>query len=591
MKITCSHCQAKYQVNLPSIGDAGVDVKCARCQKTFRVYQETPSAVGAGNRGGGTLDRDSQSSPSPAAEPPGEDAADSGGDMDEDLDALLDDLIEKEISGQGEIPPPVAEDAAEDAGDLDELLDDLITESEPSPTQEDPAESLKKGISETETADPSLDEAALDAIWEEAVEEGQQETSQEAAEPVTETAPPAEVAEPPAEQADEDLLSQAFADETAVETEPSAEAEPPAEAAEAPAGQSEEDLWAQAFADQSAAESEPSAETEPPAEAAEAPAGKPESSEEDLWAQAFGEAEKEESAETAEAEAGDAEEEDAATGLEDIPEEELQDLASLKEEDSEGLGLADEALAGYREEDYADVDEKEYEYEGSRKKLGPIPLPATKTGKLVLGGSILALALVGGSAYFAIQTFAPPELIEEGKTASAPETKPVKPPAAETPKAKSPAETKPAPAAAPEPAAAPNAMEKAQKQLLDKGPDAGSSKPGAPTALGEALQPFAAVVEMNTIMPVAYNATDIKVLSFTLQLELDTPAAAQGMRDSMPVYEKIMISTVEDFLKRKFYSDILYVKEKLGKRLELAINKGLKNGKVSKAKFKNFQIG
>ena len=95
---------------------------------------------------------------------------------------------------------------------------------------------------------------------------------------------------------------------------------------------------------------------------------------------------------------------------------------------------------------------------------------------------------------------------------------------------------------------------------------------------------------MSSIMPVAYSPTDIKVLSFTIQLEMDQPRTAEGMRNSLPVYEKIVVSTVENFLKRKFYNDILYVKEKLVKKLELALNKGLKQGKIKKAKFKEFQI-
>ena len=276
---------------------------------------------------------------------------------------------------------------------------------------------------------------------------------------------------------------------------------------------------------------------------------------------------------------------------EDVSDEEMQKLAAIAQDDSAGLGLADEALANYNEEDYADFeDDEEFETEAPAKKLGFIPLPSGKTGKLVVGGGVAALLLIAGSAYFAIQTFAPPELVEDAQVAeSAPQPEPEtgtqtaeEAPATSAEPAKDPDQEKAGEAA--------SAVEEAQNALLGE-EAAGEEKNAAEsTGLQNALQPFADIVEMSSIMPVAYSPTDIKVLSFTIQLEMDQPRTAEGMRNSLPVYEKIVVSTVENFLKRKFYNDILYVKEKLVKKLELALNKGLKQGKIKKAKFKEFQI-
>ncbi|HKI50293.1 MAG TPA: flagellar basal body-associated FliL family protein, partial [Desulfobacteria bacterium] len=97
-------------------------------------------------------------------------------------------------------------------------------------------------------------------------------------------------------------------------------------------------------------------------------------------------------------------------------------------------------------------------------------------------------------------------------------------------------------------------------------------------------------VTLSTIMPVAYNPTDIRVLSFSVEIQLSNAQSAKMMRESMPVYEKIMNQTVEELLRRKFYNDILYVKEKLQKRLQTAMTKSVKNGRVRKAKFTDFAI-
>jgi len=51
------------------------------------------------------------------------------------------------------------------------------------------------------------------------------------------------------------------------------------------------------------------------------------------------------------------------------------------------------------------------------------------------------------------------------------------------------------------------------------------------------------------------------------------------------------VKTIEKFLAKKFYNDILYVKEKLGKRLQIAYNKKIdSDGRIKKIKFEDFVI-
>ena len=572
MKFSCPECQAKYQVDLPATGEEGVEVKCARCQHTFRVHEETAGALSAGASSSATETGGTDSLMD--SEP---DVFDASPAPEENLDAFLDELIQQEKL-EGTTPATEFPDVTTPDTNLDGLLENLLA---------DTPDETGSGLADEE----------LDQIWEESVEQGQQEDLTD--EPLPETEIPEQdkqqeaaktepvVEEPsasPEEDApEEDLWAQAFADQAATEAKQAQEE--PAEAGGEDT--SEEDLWAQAFADQEATEAKQTQEE--PAETE----GENDNSEEDLWAQAFDETTEDATDEKTAPAAMEEGEEGAEpeTTDEDVSDEEMQKLAAIAQDDSAGLGLADEALANYNEEDYADFeDDEEFETEAPAKKLGFIPLPSGKTGKLVVGGGVAALLLIAGSAYFAIQTFAPPELVEDAQVAeSAPQPEPEtgtqtaeEAPATSAEPAKDPDQEKAGEAA--------SAVEEAQNALLGE-EAAGEEKNAAEsTGLQNALQPFADIVEMSSIMPVAYSPTDIKVLSFTIQLEMDQPRTAEGMRNSLPVYEKIVVSTVENFLKRKFYNDILYVKEKLVKKLELEINKGLKTGKIKKAKFKDFQI-
>ena len=105
------------------------------------------------------------------------------------------------------------------------------------------------------------------------------------------------------------------------------------------------------------------------------------------------------------------------------------------------------------------------------------------------------------------------------------------------------------------------------------------------------LTPQSKVVRLATIMPVAFDANDIRVLSFTLVITCDNEAGAKVLQNGLPLFEEITVQTVEKFLNRKFYNDILYVKEKLQKRLKVAYNNKIEgDSRVKKIKFQDFLI-
>ncbi len=109
--------------------------------------------------------------------------------------------------------------------------------------------------------------------------------------------------------------------------------------------------------------------------------------------------------------------------------------------------------------------------------------------------------------------------------------------------------------------------------------------------LRAALSPEAKMIKLSTIMPVAFDVNDIRVLSFTLEITFTDEGSARVMQSALPLFEETTIKTIESFLAKKFYNDILYVKEKLEKRLQLAYNKKIdSDGRVKKIKFEDFVI-
>lgn len=309
-------------------------------------------------------------------------------------------------------------------------------------------------------------------------------------------------------------------------------------------------------------------------------------------------------------------------------EEEAEELGSNgREEKAEGEEeeeLSTE-IEDILEEDHDGADE-DVEEEEPRRKIGPIPLPATLFGKVLFGGTFLALAGTVAAIYFGVQTFMPPELAKylpfpkqeaevmeeiaplpdvedttqtpaeeptsmdneaDGATKSSDKTSELE----KKPEIIKPAqEAKPASAGLEETETPQDVSNELEKVLRDT-VTANMEDPDAVL-----LDPKETLVTLNAIMPVAYTVSDIKVLSFDVDVELDAQKSADLVREATPVFEKIMVKTVEAFLagkmkkEKKFYNDILYVREKLQKELKVAFNKGLKGGRVKKVKFKEFLV-
>ena len=239
----------------------------------------------------------------------------------------------------------------------------------------------------------------------------------------------------------------------------------------------------------------------------------------------------------------------------------------------------------------------------------PSPLPHGRRGDWVIGGAMVVFLLLAGSVYFILQTFAPGELTDiqtaetevpeglsprevpldelAGDLTSPKPAQPEKTPTVDTPGDKGEAIlSDPAKILEESPEEKGILKDLAESQILK---DTGKSQTAKIDQ--SALQALTGhSVTMSTIMPVAYNPTDIRVLSFSVEMQLSDAQSAKMVRESLPVYEEIMNQTVEDLLRRKFYNDVLYVKEKLQKRLQTAMNKSLKNGRVKKTKFVDFAI-
>ncbi len=94
-------------------------------------------------------------------------------------------------------------------------------------------------------------------------------------------------------------------------------------------------------------------------------------------------------------------------------------------------------------------------------------------------------------------------------------------------------------------------------------------------------------VLMSVIMPVAFDVDDIRTLSFKLELEVDNYEMAQTIRNSLPLYEEHAVRTVEKFLEKKFYNDILYIKEKLGKKFLVSLN-SIGEARIKNIKFEDY---
>ena len=223
---------------------------------------------------------------------------------------------------------------------------------------------------------------------------------------------------------------------------------------------------------------------------------------------------------------------------------------------------------------------------------------------MILAGGALGILLTGGGVYFAMQTFAPPELTEVEKTEEVipegltpkkdeskmpepkEETTPQKPPVGETKKPNIPvpgSEKEDTQSEVAQELKNSDTLSEAAKEIEVIGEDTAS--------LEASFKPGATMVKLATIMPVAFDFNDIRVLSFTLEITFTNEEGAKAMQSALPLFEEITVQTIEKFLLRKFYNDILYVKEKLQKLLRTAFNKKIEGEtRVKKIKFKDFLI-
>ena len=323
-----------------------------------------------------------------------------------------------------------------------------------------------------------------------------------------------------------------------------------------------------------------------------------------MWAAAF--ADQENTEQTATEETTEEKEEDEDTEDEDEKDDDEDEDHEEEEEDEDEIAAA--AELGISEDDYPEDEEEDEEYEDDdeeseeRIKIGPISVPATTTGKMMLAGGVLGILLTAGGAYFAMQTFAPPELAEVEKTeAEVPEGLTPKKDESEIPAPEDDAATPKSATKEPQQPDVPGTTQEDTQsevaQELNKSETLSESEKVVEVVeedsagLQAALAPEAKMVKLATIMPVAFDVNDIRVLSFTLEITFDNEAGAKVLQNTLPFFEEITVQTVESFLNRKFYNDILYVKEKLQKRLKLAYNKKIQgNSRVKKIKFEDFLI-
>ncbi|MCH6580274.1 MAG: hypothetical protein IH802_07940 [Nitrospinae bacterium] len=187
MKIVCPKCQAAYRVDLPDPGEVSVEVQCGKCLSIFLFTPDIEQSITAVNQGGipgqtAWASDLTENRPAKAIVPPQKDG-------------------EQEVSGQKD----PASSSQKQASASPETPEELAMELLPM----DP-EALEIIIDE-EPPDDSLEEHALDEIWNTAVEEG---TREERKSPKKSPAPRTDT---PEQQDQTPTWEEAFADQVQVE--------------------------------------------------------------------------------------------------------------------------------------------------------------------------------------------------------------------------------------------------------------------------------------------------------------------------------------------------------------------------------------
>ena len=543
----------------------------------------------------------------------------------EDLDALFDDIIKSDMDSNEPLEPASDVDGTKAVSSSPDLLfeenEEIAQDFSDSLSEEPPP------VNETEPFDatiPAIYPAELTDkkdLWEDHAGDENNSNPDElekdlendsSTSPAEASDPELAAPDPEIQEGAVEVQAKTIADQEATESEATATDEKKEETVDdTPATddkkeetlqepeeeKSDDDLWAEAFADQEATESEATATDEKKEETVDdTPATddkkeetlqepEEEKSDDDLWAETSPNQEENP-------------EESSAPEAESNTNEEFGDENAIPELEYD----SEEELDIEEDGPYADYeDDEEDDPLTTKKKSGVFSLPATLVGKVILGGGILAVLLTGGGMYFALQTLAPPELTQMGKTQSAiPED--LKP----NPAGDNPADQQNAPENAtstanlqtPESTSAPISAASPEKapDITQDLAKAGNSldvavKPDISEGLLTSFVPSNHAVELSAIMPVAYNVNDIRILSFSLEAEMSDEESAQVVREALPVFEKITLATVEKLLAKKFFNDILYVQEKLKKNLQANFNKTLEGGgRVKKINFKEFTV-
>ena len=241
--------------------------------------------------------------------------------------------------------------------------------------------------------------------------------------------------------------------------------------------------------------------------------------------------------------------------IEKAPETETANTTEAEKGENAENGMGDEYIENYADEDFEVT---------PKKKSGLFTLPTTKVSKLIMVGSVMALVLTGGGLYFAWKTFAPDEF---DKNAKITETE--------------------------REAASEADLSRSSDDFLNEDMTSEITKPmGSSPDPGKTVPfPNATEVTLSTIMPVVFDAANVRVLSFNLEIETTDQFSAEAIRKATPVYEQIMVATIEGFLRNKSYNDILDINEKLQRRLQNNFNQKIKGGgRIKKVTFKDFVI-
>ncbi|MBI5182990.1 MAG: zinc-ribbon domain-containing protein [Nitrospinae bacterium] len=102
--------------------------------------------------------------------------------------------------------------------------------------------------------------------------------------------------------------------------------------------------------------------------------------------------------------------------------------------------------------------------------------------------------------------------------------------------------------------------------------------------------PESLIVKMGSIIPIAYNAEETRIMSMIIRLELDTNETAMEVRENIPIFEGIIEETVNTFFRDNFYEDIHFVQDKLKDTIIAQLNKSLVKGTIKGIEFEDFLV-